>query len=99
MWTGPQRAEGWYLASLAVDPAHQGRGHGRALVQWGLDRAADERVCASVISAAGKERFYRRCGFDREAGRSGEGEGNPLADVPGGVIFFRDAQGEDGRKG
>ena len=74
-----------------MHPDHQRTGNGRALVQWGLDQAAREGVCASVISADGKERFYQRCGFDREDGTAGQGEGNPLADVPGGTIFFRDA--------
>jgi GNAT superfamily N-acetyltransferase len=91
VWTGPQ-AECWYLESLAVHPDYQDEGNGRALVQWGLDQAAREGVCASVIGADGKERFYQRCGFDREYGRSGQGEGNPLADVPGGIIFFRDVK-------
>ena len=62
-------------------------------MQWGLDQAKREGISASVIAADGKERFYQRCGFDvGPVGRSGMGEGNPLADVPGGLIFFREAE-------
>jgi len=63
-------------------------------VRWGLQQAKAEGVACSVISADGKETFYRRCGFDvGPVGRSGEGEGNPLYHVPGGLIFFRDKDG------
>ena len=58
-----------------------------------MDQAERERVSASVIAADGKERFYQLCGFDvGPVGRSGEGENNPLADVPGGLVFFKDAK-------
>jgi hypothetical protein len=46
-------------------------------------------VSASVVAAEGKEMFYQRCGFDEMVGRSGEGEGNPLGEVPGGEIYFK----------
>src|SRR5271156_155625 len=73
-WSGP-RQENWYLVLLAVHPDHQKKQHGRELVQWGLDEAVMEGVCASVIAADGKERFYGRCGFV-EVGRANVG---PLA--------------------
>lgn len=38
----------WYLAVLGVDPDHQGRGLGTALVRAGLGRAADVGVAAYV---------------------------------------------------
>ena len=83
------RAECWDLRTLAVSPDYAGLGHGRALVKWGLDQAAKEGVCASVTTAPGKEKFYQNCGFDLQEGRGGQGEGNPLADVPGGLIFWK----------
>lgn len=43
-----------------------------------------------MISALGKDGFYRRCGFDVEDGHATEGEGNPLSGVPGGLVMFRD---------
>jgi len=92
IWTG-ERAKSWYLEALGVRPEYQNRGLGRKLVQWGLDQAEREGVSASVIAADGKETFYQLCGFDvGPVGRSGEGENNPLADVPGGLVFFRDAK-------
>ncbi|EXJ89771.1 hypothetical protein A1O3_02838 [Capronia epimyces CBS 606.96] len=93
VWTGA-RAESWYLECLAVHPSFQNRGQGRALVAWGLERASKERTSASVIAADGKERFYQNCGFNvGPVARSGEGHGNPLRDVPGGLAFFRDKDG------
>lgn len=87
-WSGP-RAECWFLETLAVSPEYGGLGHGRALVKWGLERAAEEGVCASVVSAPGKERFYENCGFHLQEGRAGQGEGNPATHIPGGLIFWK----------
>ncbi|KIX01114.1 uncharacterized protein Z518_10180 [Rhinocladiella mackenziei CBS 650.93] len=93
IWLGP-RAESWYLECLAVDPAYQNQGAGRALVAWGLEQARKEGIATSVIAADGKERFYQNCGFDiGPVGRSGEGEGNPLRKAPGGLVFFKDKEG------
>lgn len=83
----------WYLESLAVTPEYQSCGIGRELVRWGLDKAEQEGICCSVVSAMGKERFYQRCGFDvGPVGWSGEGEGNPLQNVSGGLIYVREAK-------
>ncbi|EXJ95666.1 hypothetical protein A1O1_00788 [Capronia coronata CBS 617.96] len=93
VWTG-ERAESWYLESLAVHPSFQGRGLGRALVAWGLEQACEEGISTSVIAADGKEPFYQKCGFDvGPVARSGEGQGNPLREVAGGLAFFRDKAG------
>jgi GNAT superfamily N-acetyltransferase len=98
VWTG-SRAQSWYLEALGVHPDYQNRGLGRALVKWGLDQAEREGVSASVIAADGKESFYQRCGFDvGPIGRSGEGQGNPLSEVPGGLIFFKEAGGKEARE-
>ncbi len=92
IWTKQnQRSPSWYLESLAVAPEYQNRGVGRKLVQWGIDQAEKEGIACSVIAADGKEQFYQRCGFDvGPVGWSGEGEDNPLSEVPGGLIFFRE---------
>ncbi|KAK5313650.1 hypothetical protein LTR93_010828 [Exophiala xenobiotica] len=93
VWEGA-RAESWYLECLAVHPDFQGKGQGRALVAWGLEQARKEGIACSVIAADGKERFYQTCGFNiGPVGRAGEGEGNPLKDVAGGLVFFRDKEG------
>jgi GNAT superfamily N-acetyltransferase len=86
---GP-RADVYDLNILGVDPAYGGRGIGRTLVAWGLERADEQGIAASVVSAAGKERFYVACGFEEVVGNVTHGEGNPLASVRGGDILFRD---------
>lgn len=63
IWSG-KRAESWYLEGLAVRPDFQGRNVGRKLVQWGLEQAEAEGICALVVSALGKDEFYTKCGFD-----------------------------------
>lgn len=51
--------------------------------------ADDELICASVIASESGEGLYTSCGF-KTVGWAGEGETNPLRDVPGGKILFRD---------
>ena len=57
----------WYLGLLAVDPALQGRGLGRALVEAAADhgRAAGGKVLDLTVVSARKELFgfYARLGF------------------------------------
>lgn len=89
-WTGA-RAESWYLDLLMVDPSHQRKGFGRALVQYGLALADTEGVCASLIASEAGDGLYASCGF-KAVGRMQEGEGNPLQGMPGGRIFFREPQ-------
>jgi GNAT superfamily N-acetyltransferase len=88
-WDGPSETN-WYLSLCCVDPAVKGRGAGRLLVRWGLDRAEEEGVRASVMASDGSDGFYLRCGFDEVVGNASEGEGNPLQkeDVKGGNILF-----------
>ncbi len=102
VWTAEnQRSPCWYLECLAVRPEYQKCRVGRELVRWGINKAEQEGICCSVISAEGRERFYQNCGFDvGPVGWSGEGDGNPLAEVPGGLIFVREAKEvRDGKVG
>lgn len=80
IWAG-DRAESWYLECAAIHSDVQGNGIGKKFVRWGLDMADKENVCASVNIAAGKEGFYKNCGFDWQYGSATQGEGNPMADV------------------
>ena len=65
------------------------------MAMWGIERAKQENIAASVISGSGKDRFYRRCGFEVQAGRVSDGEGNPLkGKTEGGSVLFRDPKVE-----
>lgn len=87
---GP-RVNCWNLHSLAVAPAYRNHEYERRLVQWGLEQARRENVAASVISAEGKEQFYRDCGYGIKLGTATEGVGSPLAQrVRGRAILFKD---------
>lgn len=88
-WATP-RDDVWDLSVCGVASALRGRGIGRKLVAWGLDRADEEGVAASVVIAQGKETFYQNCGYGPVVGRVSDGQGNPLAGMAGGEIMFRD---------
>ncbi|KAK4631310.1 hypothetical protein CLAFUW4_02683 [Fulvia fulva] len=94
-WTG-SRADVWDLSLLGVGPDYGGKGIGRDLVKWGFEQAKQDGIGCSVVSAAGKEKFYQSCGFDVVVGRCADegGEANPGRDIPGGTILFWD----DGRE-
>lgn len=72
-----------------MHPDHQGYGFGRELVEWGINEANREGVCASVMSSDGKEAFYLKCGFEEIVGNATAGEGNPLSGINGGAILFK----------
>ncbi|CAO5183294.1 hypothetical protein FAIPA1_510010 [Frankia sp. AiPs1] len=60
----PERIE---LKNMAVLPAYQGQGVGRALVESLVERLADVPVTALLVATAAADldnlRFYQRCGF------------------------------------
>jgi ribosomal protein S18 acetylase RimI-like enzyme len=61
-----QYAQGphWFLATIGVDPAHQGRGIGSALMAPVLTRADQERMpCYLETHTLGNVRLYERHGF------------------------------------
>jgi predicted N-acetyltransferase YhbS len=55
----------WLLDSIAVEPAVQGRGLGRALIEAGLARAHAGGMGAFLSTGTpGNVAIYRRCGFE-----------------------------------
>ncbi|KAH0285564.1 hypothetical protein M436DRAFT_37431 [Aureobasidium namibiae CBS 147.97] len=88
-WKVPERLENWYLALLGTGPEYQGHGFGKELLKWGIERAEEEGICVSLVSANNKDGFYKRYGVDQEVGWASEGgEDNPLHDIAGGMILF-----------
>jgi ribosomal protein S18 acetylase RimI-like enzyme len=54
----------WYLPFIGVDPAHQGKGVGSALLQRGLARADADRLPAYLEASSPRNRaLYERHGF------------------------------------
>ncbi len=54
----------WYLDMIGVDPTHQGRGVGSALIRFGLERASVSGADAFLeTSVAGNVPLYERFGF------------------------------------
>ncbi|CAI7576531.1 unnamed protein product [Penicillium pancosmium] len=53
----------WFLETVAVDPRHQRRGFGRSLVQWGLDRANEERIPVGLDASHQGLALYEDMGF------------------------------------
>lgn len=51
------------LRSLVVDPAYQGLGVGKRLVEACVDRAREEQIL-EVMAITSSEDFFRTCGFD-----------------------------------
>ena len=90
-------SKGWFLLGpVAVQPAHQGEGIGRALIETGLDalRSRGARGCVLV----GDPAFYGRFGFGRCRGVtwSGVPEENVLClsmsgEPPTGEVAFHPA--------
>ena len=54
----------WFLATIGVDPAHQGNGMGSALMAPVLARADEQRMpCYLETHTADNVRLYERHGF------------------------------------
>ncbi|KAF6834463.1 hypothetical protein CPLU01_04928 [Colletotrichum plurivorum] len=52
-----------YLQPVATDPAHQRRGVGRQLIEWGLDEAARVGFPAYLVASPDGYPLYVKCGF------------------------------------
>lgn len=55
--------EFWYLHIAGCDPAHQGRGLGRVVVQSGIDRVAGRMRCYLETATEANLGFYGALGF------------------------------------
>ncbi len=62
----------WFLSLLMVDPAHQGSGVGRQLLDAALTTATDRSWITSTVDPAALRR-YRRAGFDLVPAYVGKG--------------------------
>ena len=94
--TATERSGAAEVKNMAVDPAHQGQGIGRALMSAGMADARREGCATLVVATAaadtGNLRFYQRLGFrmrsiERDAFTSATGyarglevDGIPLRD-------------------
>src|SRR5262245_24349038 len=55
----------WYLPLIGVDPAHQGKGHGDALMRYALERCDRDKQSAYLESTNPRNvSLYRRHGFE-----------------------------------
>jgi tRNA threonylcarbamoyladenosine biosynthesis protein TsaE len=67
----------FHVRRVAVDPAHQRQGIGRALMAW-AEAEAQRRECTSVsagvrVAVGGNIAFYRQLGYEVEGERRHEG--------------------------
>ncbi|KAF2665509.1 acyl-CoA N-acyltransferase [Microthyrium microscopicum] len=53
----------WHLQGLAVSPQHQRKGVGADLMQWGLKRASEESIPATLESSIIARGLYAKLGF------------------------------------
>lgn len=54
----------WFLHILVVRPEYQGRGAGRLMIRWGIDRADAEGLPCYVDSTPVAKAVYKRYGFE-----------------------------------
>ena len=52
-----------YLGVLCIDPDYQGCGIGAKLLQWGIDRAKQEKVGISLFASPRGRDLYLKMGF------------------------------------
>ncbi|OJZ82289.1 hypothetical protein ASPFODRAFT_222097 [Aspergillus luchuensis CBS 106.47] len=58
-----QPSESWYLSNLAVSSTAQGKGVGKKLLQWGIDRSEEEGIPATLVSTDAGLALYTSRGF------------------------------------
>lgn len=60
----PPGVRAMYIMTIAVDPEHQGRGVGAALIKHGTDRADSQGVICWVHASEAGVAPLRKCGFE-----------------------------------
>ncbi|TDZ17562.1 hypothetical protein Cob_v009474 [Colletotrichum orbiculare MAFF 240422] len=80
----------WNVVVLGVHPDWQGRGVGKKLMQWGLDRSDEDKVPIILIATTAGEGLYKRLGF----GISNWATTESLAWSKGGAVMIRDIGGQ-----
>ena len=69
----------WLLDHIGVDPAHQGRGVGAALIEFGLAQARQDGVDAYLETGTARNvAYYQRFGFQVAAQGTVPGDGIPV---------------------
>ncbi|KAK4555720.1 hypothetical protein LTR86_007473 [Recurvomyces mirabilis] len=58
-----ESGEYWYLVGFAVDPAHQGKGLARKMLQWGFDKSEQEKLPVYLEASPAGDPVYIHCGF------------------------------------
>lgn len=83
----PRRKEAWYLSVVAVDPAYQGQGLGRLLLEEVLKVMDQAGVVTWLVGLRGLEGLYEKFGFKTLA-RANVGEMAAWEDA--GYVMFRE---------
>lgn len=83
----PRRKDAWYLSVVAVDPAYQGQGLGRMLLEEGLKVADKAGVVVWLCGLRGLEGLYEKFGFKTLA-RANVGEMSEWKES--GYVMFRE---------
>ncbi|CCD43535.1 hypothetical protein ACHAPC_008052 [Botrytis cinerea] len=61
--TFPRRQNRWHVNTIVVLPEYQGKGIGRLLMEYILERAKKEEVPSGLTASIEGERLYRNLGF------------------------------------
>lgn len=76
------------MDTLVVHPAYWRRGHGTALVNWGMELARLDRVKQGVIAACMGEKLYLSRGYEKLDDVAAVDERDPEQHVRVGVLEF-----------
>ncbi|KAF9878694.1 GNAT family protein [Colletotrichum karsti] len=84
----------WLLEVLGVHPDWQGKGVGKKLMQWGLERSDEDKVPIVLIATTDGQRLYTKLGFDVVNWATTRS----FTWAEGGAVMIRDVDGTYTRK-